>query len=172
MARILVADDSADIRTLIVRILNRGAHLVTEAADGEQAFGLLLAEHFDLAVLDVMMPRLDGLTLCRMLRDTYGFGQLGILIVSAASSEAAALAAGADAFLSKPFLPSRLLAIVGSLGMPDSAHAAPDPKGVSRPRRRRAAPARSARRARKAPQPEDAHDECSSSRTLPADAAR
>ncbi|MES2603458.1 MAG: ATP-binding protein, partial [Pseudomonadota bacterium] len=47
---------------------------------------------FDIAVLDVMMPRVDGLTLCRMLRDTPGLGQLGILVVSAASSEVAALA--------------------------------------------------------------------------------
>jgi CheY-like chemotaxis protein len=115
VARILVVDDSADIRNLLVRILNRDGHVITEAADGESAFHLLLTERFDIAVLDVMMPRLDGLTLCRMLRDTPGLGPLGIVVVSGASSDVAALAVGADAFLSKPFLPSRLLEIVRSL---------------------------------------------------------
>jgi two-component system response regulator MprA len=79
VARILVVDDAADIRSLLIRILNRDGHSITEAADGESAFHLLMTERFDIAVLDVMMPKLDGLTLCRMLRDTPGLGPLGLV---------------------------------------------------------------------------------------------
>lgn len=115
MARILVADDSEAVRLLLVRSLTRDGHDVVAVADGEQAFELLVTEQFGVAVLDVMMPGMDGLTLCRTLREAPGLGHLAVVVVSAASSEVAALAAGADAFLDKPFRPSMLRLVVGKL---------------------------------------------------------
>lgn len=115
MARILIADDSDSIRLLLVRTLAGDGHDVVEAADGLSAFRSLTTEPFDLAVLDVMMPALDGLTLCRMLRDAPGLGHLAVVIISADASETAALASGADAFFSKPFSPTRLRLVVTRL---------------------------------------------------------
>jgi DNA-binding response OmpR family regulator len=112
VARILVVDDSADLRRLFTDVLARDNHEIVEAVDGALGLTRLMAERFDIAILDVMMPHLDGLTLCRMLRDMPGLCELPIIIVSGASTEAAALSAGADAFLSKPFRPSKLLSIV------------------------------------------------------------
>jgi two-component system response regulator MprA len=86
-----------------------------QAADGSRAFGLLTSEPFSVAVVDVMMPGIDGLTLCRMLREAPAAGPVKVLIVSAAVTEAQALAAGADAFLSKPFRPSALRSMVSAL---------------------------------------------------------
>ena len=115
MARILIADDSDSIRLLLVRTLAGDGHDVVEAADGLSAFKSLTTEPFDLAVLDVMMPALDGLTLCRMLREAPGLGHLAVVIVSADASETAALASGADAFVSKPFSPTGLRLVVTRL---------------------------------------------------------
>ena len=115
MARILVADDSPSVRRLLVTLLADDGHDVVQVADGVAAFRLLTTEPFDVAALDVTMPGLDGLTLCRMLRDIPGLGHLAVVIVSADASEASALAAGADAFFSKPFRPSRLRAVVACL---------------------------------------------------------
>jgi CheY-like chemotaxis protein len=119
VARILVADDSEDVRLLLVRTLTSDGHAVIEAADGEHALELLVTEQFGVAVLDVMMPGIDGLTLCRTLREAPGLGHLAVVVVSAATSEVAALAAGADAFLSKPFRPSMLRSVVGKLASAD-----------------------------------------------------
>jgi CheY-like chemotaxis protein len=115
LARILIADDSDSIRLLLIRTLAGDGHDVVEAADGLSAFTSLTTEPFDLAVLDVMMPALDGLTLCRMLRDAPGLGHLAVVIVSADASETAALASGADAFVSKPFSPTGLRRVVTRL---------------------------------------------------------
>jgi CheY-like chemotaxis protein len=115
LARILIADDSDAIRLLLVRTLAGDGHDVVQATDGLSAFRSLTTEPFDLAVLDVMMPALDGLTLCRMLRDVPGLGHLAVVIVSADASEAAALASGADAFFSKPFSPTGLRLVVTRL---------------------------------------------------------
>lgn len=140
MARVLIADDSADIRTLLIRILSRDEHAISEVADGAAAYQRLITERYDIAILDVMMPQIDGLTLCRMLRDTPGLGHLGIVVISAASSEVAALAAGADAFLSKPFLPSTFLETVATLA--SGGHAPRMLRPAGRPRQRRKQSAR------------------------------
>jgi len=115
VTRILIADDSANVRRLLVATLARSGHHVIQVANGQRAFEALTTEPFEVAILDVMMPGVDGLTLCRMLRDVQGLGHLAVIIISGTTSEMAALAAGADVFLSKPFLPSTLLKVVTSL---------------------------------------------------------
>jgi CheY-like chemotaxis protein len=83
--------------------LRRDGHHISEAADGASALDLLTREPFDLAMLDVMMPVLDGLTLCRILRATPALHDLPIIVLSAEVCELEARAAGADVFFSKPY---------------------------------------------------------------------
>jgi DNA-binding response OmpR family regulator len=115
LVRILVADDSDPVRGLIAHALSSDGHTIVQAADGSRARELLTSERFEVAVLDVMMPGIDGLTLCSWLRDTPEADQPRVLIVSAATTEAQALAAGADAFLDKPFRLATLRSVVRKL---------------------------------------------------------
>jgi CheY-like chemotaxis protein len=126
VARILIADDSAGQRQLMSYALLRDGHQVSEAENGASALDLLSREPFDLAIVDVMMPVLDGLTLCRMLRATPALQDLPIIVVSAETCEPEARAAGADAFFGKPYRLASVRAAVRMLvGDADSGtHAA------------------------------------------------
>jgi CheY-like chemotaxis protein len=115
MARVLVADDEPGIRLLLGRLLRGDGHDVLEAADGDAALESILLNHPEVAILDVMMPGLTGLDVCRLVRADPGVSRTPLLVLSANGEEGEALRAGADAFLGKPFLPSRLLDAVGNL---------------------------------------------------------
>jgi DNA-binding response OmpR family regulator len=112
MARVLVADDSAQIRLLVRRTLHIGGYEVLEAADGEEALRVLRVERPDVAILDVVMPGLSGLDVCRAARDDVTLAATGIILLSANATSGHAADAGADQFVAKPFLPSELLAAV------------------------------------------------------------
>ena len=113
--RVLIADDSLSMRLLLQRVLANRGHQVYEAGDGDQAVQLLHAHHPDVAILDVIMPGLDGLEVCRAVRADADFASLKIIMISANATVADAVAAGADSFLVKPFLPSRLLTLIDEL---------------------------------------------------------
>lgn len=118
MSVVLVADDDPDIVALVRIRLERAGHEVLEARDGQEAWELVQDRVPDLAVLDVTMPRLDGLALTRRLRAHAPTAGLAILVVSAAVQESdlrAALDAGADAHVRKPFSPKALAARVEEL---------------------------------------------------------
>ncbi|HEY8742811.1 MAG TPA: response regulator [Chloroflexota bacterium] len=102
MATILVADDERAIRLLLEMILTDAGHRVLFAADGLQALERSERERPDLVIADVMMPVLDGATLCRRLKAGPLTASIPVILMSAAA-EATAHAAGADAFLRKPF---------------------------------------------------------------------
>ena len=124
MSRILVADDDPDIVDLLRIRLEMAGHEVTTAPDGEAAWAAALAGSPDLAVLDVSMPRLDGLELTRRLREHPGTAALPILVLTAAVQAAdaeRALAAGATAYVRKPFSPKALVARVEALLGPGQA---------------------------------------------------
>src|SRR5258707_6164191 len=90
----------------------QGGHRVVEAADGAAAQALLAAESFDLAMIDVVMPGIDGLELCKRIRAT---SNMPIVVVSARGdlhSRVKGLQLGADDYLPKPFDPSELAARV------------------------------------------------------------
>jgi len=109
---ILVADDEQDIRELVAYRLSRSGYRIIEARDGEEAFQLAGDQALDMAVLDVMMPRLNGFDLTRRFRDTPATQRLPILLMSASVQEAdisRGFAAGADGYLTKPFTPDQLL---------------------------------------------------------------
>ena len=111
MALILIADDHASVRRLL-RLTLSARHTVIEAEDGGEALDLLRAYRPDIAILDVVMPVLNGLQLCRILRRDPSLNDLRIIVLSANASEHEAQQAGADFFLAKPFLPSRLLDLI------------------------------------------------------------
>jgi two-component system response regulator MprA len=114
--RILVVDDDRAVRESLRRSLQFNGYQVDMASDGQQALEAVLAVRPDAMVLDVMMPRLDGLEVCRRLRGTGD--DLPILVLTArdlVSDRVAGLDAGADDYLPKPFALEELLARLRAL---------------------------------------------------------
>jgi len=115
MKRILVVDDEIGALTLIGIMLERGGFEVLKAKDAEQALNVLELETPDLIILDVMMPGMDGIELCRVLRQRNDTQELPILILSArgdAKSVMSGMDAGASDYLPKPILHHDLVAKV------------------------------------------------------------
>ncbi|MGH3977890.1 MAG: response regulator transcription factor [Pseudonocardiaceae bacterium] len=123
--RILVVDDDRAVRESLRRSLKFNGYTVDLAGDGKQALDALTAQRPDAMVLDVMMPRVDGLEVCRRLRGTGD--DLPILVLTArdaVSDRVAGLDAGADDYLPKPFALEELLARLRALlrrSAPDAA---------------------------------------------------
>jgi DNA-binding response OmpR family regulator len=114
-AHILLAEDDPKQRSLIGLYLERDGHRVSAVADGRSALELARAQRPDLAVLDVMMPDLDGLELCRILR---GESDLAIVLLTARSTKSDLLLGldlGADDYVTKPFSPQELTMRVRAL---------------------------------------------------------
>jgi two-component system response regulator MprA len=114
--RILVVDDDRAVRESLRRSLQFNGYQVELASDGVQAMEQIEAQRPDAVVLDVMMPRLDGLEVCRRLRSTGD--DLPILVLTArdaVSDRVAGLDAGADDYLPKPFALEELLARLRAL---------------------------------------------------------
>lgn len=114
--RILVAEDDADLRHTIREALTRAGHAVDVKADGTSALAMLRAYPYDMAVLDVVMPGLTGVEVCRDARGDQL--ALPILLLTARDTledKVAGLDAGADDYLTKPFEVPELLARVRAL---------------------------------------------------------
>src|SRR3954465_3115797 len=128
MTRVLIADDDIVVRDVVRRYLERDGLDVSIAHDGNEALRLLGSEHIDVAVLDVMMPGPDGLTLCRSMRQRGGYTVPVILLTALGEEDdrIAGLEAGADDYLTKPFSPRELALRVRSV-----LRRAPSPVGAS-----------------------------------------
>ena len=117
--RVLVADDEPHIGRIIKMKLERGPFDVTLAYDGREATDALGADgaHFDLVVLDLMMPEMSGLDVLRKLRRDLHSDVPAIILTAAGQDdeERAALDSGANAFVTKPFSPKKLYALVARL---------------------------------------------------------
>ena len=115
-ARILVAEDDRKQAELIRRYLEREGHLTVVVHDGRAAIDEARRRSPDLLVLDVMMPKVDGLDVCRVLRaDAAGNGDVPIIMLTARSTEEDLLLGldlGADDYLTKPYNPRELVARV------------------------------------------------------------
>lgn len=115
--RVLIADDDAVVRDVVRRYLERDGLEVRMAGDGSEALRVLGTERIDVAVLDVMMPGPNGLSLCRTLRQG-GDYTVPVILLTALSEEddrIAGLEAGADDYLTKPFSPRELALRVRSV---------------------------------------------------------
>src|SRR3954471_11291855 len=115
-ARVLIADDDRAIRDALTRALGLEGYDVVQAGDGNSALSLIEATQPDVAILDVMMPNIDGLTVCRVLRAERN--RLPVLMLTARTEppeRVAGLDAGADDYLAKPFDLDELFARVRAL---------------------------------------------------------
>jgi DNA-binding response OmpR family regulator len=115
---VLVADDEEDIRMLVTFRLKRAGYDVLEASDGEQALRLATERFPDVAVLDVMMPKLSGFDVLGQLRSNEATSELPVILLTARAQPAdveRGLAAGANDYVTKPFSPEELRGRVASL---------------------------------------------------------
>jgi DNA-binding response OmpR family regulator len=109
--RVLAADDDPDILDLISYRLERSGCEVLRALDGEQALELANSQHPDLAVLDVMMPKIDGYEVTRRLRANPATAGIKVILLTASAQEpdvVKGFEAGADDYMTKPFSPQEL----------------------------------------------------------------
>ncbi|MCD7872947.1 MAG: response regulator transcription factor [Clostridiales bacterium] len=118
MKKVLVAEDEESIREFIVINLTRSGYEVEQADNGAKALDLFSQDEsgFDVAILDIIMPEMDGLTVCKELRKRSS--DLGIIILSAKTQEmdkVTGLFVGADDYVTKPFSPSELMARVDAV---------------------------------------------------------
>ena len=115
MANILIVEDEKNMQDIICEYMRRGGHTCFTADDGVDALLLLKNNPMDLMVLDIMMPHLDGFSVCKMARE---MSSLPIILLTAKSDEEDKLkgyAYGADDYMTKPFSPKILLAKANAL---------------------------------------------------------
>ena len=115
VSTVLVVDDEPIVRDVVVRYLERDGYRTLEAATGDEARGLLEREPPSLVVLDVMLPGVSGLELCRWIRSR---SEVPIVMLTALGEEAdriVGLELGADDYLTKPFSPRELAVRVRNL---------------------------------------------------------
>lgn len=115
MGSILIVDDEPKMRDLVKMYLERDGYKVTEAGDGEQALKLLNSSFFDLVVLDIMMPKIDGLSVCKEIRKHL---DIPIIMLTAKGEEidrVIGFELGADDYVVKPFSPRELVARVKAM---------------------------------------------------------
>lgn len=115
MANILIVEDEKNMQDIIAAYMQRGGHKCFTADDGVDALMLLKNNPMDLMILDVMMPRLDGFSVCRIARE---LSNIPIIILTAKSGEDDKLKGydlGADDYMTKPFSPKVLLAKTNAL---------------------------------------------------------
>ncbi len=121
MATILLAEDDADIRFLVTFKLTQAGYQVRAFGDGPSAAADARENPPDLAILDVMMPGLSGLDVCRKLRQDPATADIPVLILTALAQETditAGFAAGADDYIVKPFSPRELATRVTAMLTP------------------------------------------------------
>ena len=110
MTKILIADDESDIREVVKVYGELNGYVVDEAADGLEALDKVKANTYDLVILDVMMPKLDGFSTCRKIKETTS---IPVIMLSARTEEYDKLFGfelGVDDYVVKPFSPKELMA--------------------------------------------------------------
>ena len=115
MANILIVEDEKNMQDIICEYMHRGGHICFTADDGVDALMILKNNPMDLMILDIMMPHLDGFSVCKMARE---MSSLPIIMLTAKSDEEDKLKGyeyGADDYMTKPFSPKILLAKANAL---------------------------------------------------------
>ena len=127
---VIVVDDESDIVELVSYNLKKEGFVVDSASDGETALAKIKKGRYDLLILDLMLPGIQGVELCRMLRNDLKTAGLPIIMLTAKGEEVdkiLGLEMGADDYITKPFSPRELIA---------RARAALNRRNSARPRRR------------------------------------
>jgi DNA-binding response OmpR family regulator len=122
--RILVVDDDENILSLERTILEQKGFLVTTAAGGAEALKILGEQDFDLVLLDVMMPEIDGFTVCRRIKEEPRTKEIPVIFLTAkGGGEALAegFESGAIMYINKPFTANKLLTIVNTMLEPPAS---------------------------------------------------
>jgi CheY-like chemotaxis protein len=115
-SRILIVDDNDDFRTMLAAALRSNGYLTSEAADGEEALTILTTTDNDMAIVDLDMPKLNGLALSKKVKDSAP--DFPIVMVTGYAqfySPAEILSVGVDAFLQKPVPMEKLLEVIRRL---------------------------------------------------------
>src|SRR5437899_597492 len=116
--RILVVEDDQDIAELVARYLDKAGFVTERATSGREALKTIAARPPDLMVLDLMLPHVDGLEVCRVVRGNEASAAMPIIMLTARAEESeriVGLELGADDYLAKPFSPNELVARVRAL---------------------------------------------------------
>jgi DNA-binding response OmpR family regulator len=117
-SRILIVEDDPDIAELVARYLDKAGFATERAASGREALQMIAAQPPDLVLLDLMLPHVDGLEVCRQIRSSEATSAIPIIMVTARAEESeriVGLELGADDYLAKPFSPNELVARVRAL---------------------------------------------------------
>lgn len=128
MHKVLVVDDEEPILELLRYNLEKGGYEVKTAQDGSKAVDIARKFVPDLVLLDIMMPKMDGVETCRMLRDIPELQKTFVVFLTARSeeySEVAAFDVGADDYINKPIKPRALMSRISALFRRDSKKSAP-----------------------------------------------
>ena len=115
MAEVLVVDDDVTVREVVVSYLRAGGYSVSEAGDGESALAAMRRSRADLVVLDLMLPGMGGLEVCRRLRDVTDVPIIMLTALGTENDRLAGLRIGADDYVTKPFSPRELALRVDSV---------------------------------------------------------
>ena len=113
--RILLVEDEKNIRDAVAAYLERAGYWATPAADGQEAVDAFSLHQFDLVILDLMLPRLPGEKVCRIIRDTSDVPIIMLTAKGEVEDRIVGLELGADDYLIKPFSPRELVARVRAL---------------------------------------------------------
>ena len=111
--KIIVVEDEPDLVDVVTYNLQREGYLVLAAQRGDEGLNLIRSERPDLVLLDLMLPGMDGLSICRQMKSDGSLSEIPIIIASAKGEESdvvIGLEMGADDYLAKPFSPRELLA--------------------------------------------------------------
>jgi len=133
MSRILVVEDDPDIAELLRHYLERASHDVEVLTHGQEAIPRLRTRLPDLVILDRMLPGVDGLEICRLIRVSPDLADLPVMMVTARAEESdriVGLEVGADDYITKPFSAKEVVARVHAL-LRRSSRAAPAARGVA-----------------------------------------
>src|SRR5216110_1722662 len=116
--RILIVEDDPDIAELVAHYLDKAGYVSDRIASGRDAVAAIAARPPDLVILDLMLPQVDGLEICRVVRSDKKTAAIPIIMVTARGEESeriVGLEIGADDYLAKPFSPNELVARVRAL---------------------------------------------------------
>ena len=113
--KLLIAEDDVSLRHITSAFFINNGFEVDEASDGIEACGLIRKNHYDVIILDIMMPGKDGIEVCRFIRDSYDVPVIFLTALGTESDIIDGYAVGADEYVTKPFSTKLLLAKVNAL---------------------------------------------------------